>query len=86
MLDMVFAVDDPEHWHAKNLQMNWKHYSSARRLGPRGIARIQRSAAGVYYNPLIEINNQVRNFNREAYHWLCTWAIGKHITGYVHGL
>ena len=58
---MIFAVDDPKDWHRENLKMNWHHYSSARHLGSGGIQYFQRCAAGVYYNTLIEVDNQVPN-------------------------
>lgn len=59
MLDLIFAVDDPEHWHNENMKINWNHYSAARHFGSRGIEYIQRCAAGVYYNTLIKIDDQV---------------------------
>ncbi|KAK7826362.1 hypothetical protein U0070_021376 [Myodes glareolus] len=54
MLDLVFTVDDPVAWHAKNLQKNWSHYSFLKLLGPRIISSVQNNyGAGVYFNPLI---------------------------------
>lgn len=56
---MVFAVDDAVSWHADNLQCNGSHYSLLRLLGPRALARLQHSPAGVYYNTLLHIDSQV---------------------------
>ncbi|OBS74713.1 hypothetical protein A6R68_14750, partial [Neotoma lepida] len=54
MLDLVFTVDDPVAWHAKNLKKNWSHYSFLKLLGPRIISSVQNNyGAGVYFNPLI---------------------------------
>ena len=60
MLDMIFAVDEPVNWHHENLKMNWSHYSALKYLGPKWITRVQECTAGVYYNPLVSINTQVR--------------------------
>lgn len=49
----MFAVEDPEAWHANNLVRNHQHYSTLRFLGPGAIARVQGWAARVYYNTLI---------------------------------
>lgn len=60
MLDMVFTVDDPVAWHAKNLKKNWSHYSFLKLLGPRIISSVQNNyGAGVYFNPLIMCDGKV---------------------------
>ena len=60
MLDMVFAVDEPNEWHQENLQKNWGHYSFLRYLGASTITRVQRYPAGLYYNTLVNVQSQVR--------------------------
>ena len=60
MLDMIFAVDDPNKWHLENLQKNWGHYSFLRYLGASTITRVQRYPAGLYYNTLVNVQSQVR--------------------------
>jgi hypothetical protein len=61
MVDLVFVVDEPESWHAENIQMNWGHYSGLKYLGARTISSIQeRMASGVYYNPFVTVEGQVR--------------------------
>ncbi|KAI9499983.1 mitochondrial matrix Mmp37 [Coemansia spiralis] len=57
MIDMVFAVSHPDHWHALNISQNRSHYSFMGTLGSNAVAFVQdRMGAGVYYNPFIEIN------------------------------
>jgi translocator assembly and maintenance protein 41 len=57
MLDFVFAVDDPESWHAENLQRNREHYPwVAVAAGAGAIARVQDSfGARVWYNALVPV-------------------------------
>ncbi|KAI6653766.1 hypothetical protein LOD99_3270 [Oopsacas minuta] len=55
MLDILFAVDDPMKWHTENIITNPDHYSFARYLSTSNLYRIQRAAAGVYYNPFIKL-------------------------------
>jgi translocator assembly and maintenance protein 41 len=59
MLDLIFAVDDAELWHAENMKTNWHHYSFLRRCGSDVVAKVQRAGGGVYYNTLVEIDSQV---------------------------
>lgn len=54
MVDLVFAVEDPEAWHAANLARNPSHYSFLRFLGAANVAAFQEKyGAGVYYNTLV---------------------------------
>jgi translocator assembly and maintenance protein 41 len=62
MLDLVFVVDDAEVWHRSNLAVNSDHYSFVQYLGSDTIANIQRAGAGVYYNTLVQINEQVLKY------------------------
>jgi translocator assembly and maintenance protein 41 len=58
MLDVVFAVDDAEAWHAENLARNPRHYTwLARAAGAHAIARVQNSAFGarVWYNAMVPL-------------------------------
>ena len=59
MLDMVFAVDDTEFWHAENLKKNPSHYSAIKYFGTGMVEYIQNCACRVYYNPMAKINDQV---------------------------
>ena len=56
MVDFIFVVDDPEEWHALNLERNASHYSALRRLGPAALAAAgERLGAGVYFNTLVAL-------------------------------
>ncbi len=59
MLDLVFAVEDPLEWHKENLQRNGHHYSFLKHFGPNTIVKLQQQSAGVYYNTLVVVENQV---------------------------
>ncbi|KAJ2453751.1 Mitochondrial translocator assembly and maintenance protein 41 [Coemansia sp. RSA 2337] len=57
MIDIIFAVSHPDHWHALNISQNRSHYSFMGTLGSNAVAFAQeRLGAGVYYNPFVEIN------------------------------
>ena len=60
MIDFVFVVDKPKHWHRMNLQRNPDHYSALRHLGAERIVKIQETGAGVYYNTLVRCEDKVR--------------------------
>ncbi|KAL7752219.1 Mitochondrial translocator assembly and maintenance protein 41 [Sorochytrium milnesiophthora] len=58
MVDLVFGVTHPEHWHSLNLHQYRHHYSALGALGSSTIATVQESkwlGAGVYFNPFVEI-------------------------------
>ncbi|KAJ2051195.1 Mitochondrial translocator assembly and maintenance protein 41 [Coemansia sp. S16] len=57
MIDIIFAVSHPDHWHALNISQNRSHYSFMGTLGSNAVAFAQeRLGAGVYYNPFVEID------------------------------
>lgn len=57
MVDLIFAVSHPDHWHALNLQQHRTHYSLLGSLGSNAVAWVQdRVGAGVYYNPYVEMD------------------------------
>lgn len=72
MLDLIFVVDDAAEWHRENIARNSHHYSFLQYYGVDTIANVQRAAAGVYYNTLIEINGQVclNSIAIHNVHWL----------------
>ncbi|KAH8924065.1 Mmp37-domain-containing protein [Atractiella rhizophila] len=57
LLDFVFAVSHPEHWHAVNLQQNPHHYAVPMRwMGSGAITWAEeRLGAGVWFNVNVEI-------------------------------
>ncbi|PVZ98877.1 hypothetical protein BB558_005092 [Smittium angustum] len=57
MVDMIFGVSHPEHWHSINIQQNPHHYSSLKLLGAGAVNFVQNKiGTGVYFNPYVEIN------------------------------
>ncbi|KAG0210322.1 Mitochondrial translocator assembly and maintenance protein 41 [Mortierella sp. NVP41] len=57
MVDFIFGVSHPQHWHSLNLQANPHHYSMLGKLGSKAVAMTQeRFGAGVYFNPFVEVN------------------------------
>lgn len=63
LLDFIFAVSHPSHWHAINMQQNPHHYSlPMRMLGSDSVAWMQENGlgAGVWFNIGVEVNGKVR--------------------------
>ncbi|TPX48791.1 phosphatidate cytidylyltransferase [Synchytrium endobioticum] len=57
MIDFIFGVTHPEHWHSLNIRQNPQHYSFLSAFGSRSIAILQeRVGAGLYYNPDVNVN------------------------------
>ncbi|OAD74633.1 hypothetical protein PHYBLDRAFT_155096 [Phycomyces blakesleeanus NRRL 1555(-)] len=72
MMDFIFGVSHPEHWHALNMQQNPHHYSSVRLLGSRAVASLQEKVgAGVYFNPYIEVNGMMIKYGVVSIDTLC---------------
>jgi translocator assembly and maintenance protein 41 len=62
MVDFIFGVSHPQHWHSLNIQANPHHYSMLGKLGSKAVAMTQeRFGAGVYFNPFVEVNGMVNN-------------------------
>ena len=60
MVDFIFGVSHPQHWHSLNLQANPHHYSMLGKLGSKAVAMTQeRFGAGVFFNPFVEVNGMV---------------------------
>ena len=59
MLDMVLVVEDSLSWHQQNLGRNRGHYSFLKVGGAGGICKVQELSAGVYYNTLVQVDDQV---------------------------
>ena len=69
MIDLIFGVTHPEHWHSLNLRQNPHHYSSFSRFGSQAVSVLQeRFGAGVYYNTHVTVNGMVRK--PLAFHYL----------------
>jgi translocator assembly and maintenance protein 41 len=61
MLDFIFAVSHPEHWHSINLTQNPSHYAlHARLLGSDFVGRVQNwGPAAVWFNPFVPVSGVV---------------------------
>ena len=55
MIDLVLVVDDPVTWHEENILKNRHHYSFAAYGGAPLVARLQDTAARVWYNALVPV-------------------------------
>ncbi|KAL0084994.1 mitochondrial matrix Mmp37-domain-containing protein [Phycomyces blakesleeanus] len=72
VLDFIFGVSHPAHWHALNIQQNPHHYSALRFLGANSVAMIQEKVgAGVYFNPYIEIDGMAIKYGIVSIDTLC---------------
>ncbi|KAI7904619.1 mitochondrial matrix Mmp37 [Cokeromyces recurvatus] len=57
MIDFIFGVSHPGHWHALNIQQNPHHYSGIRLFGSSAVSLLQEKiGAGVYFNPYVQVN------------------------------
>jgi translocator assembly and maintenance protein 41 len=69
MVDFIFGVSHPDHWHALNMQQNPHHYSGIRRLGSGAVTMLQEKVgAGIYFNPYVTINGMVSYHYYYHYH------------------
>ncbi|KAG0197317.1 Mitochondrial translocator assembly and maintenance protein 41 [Mortierella sp. GBA30] len=72
MVDFIFGVSHPQHWHSLNIQANPHHYSMLGRLGSKAVATAQeRFGAGVYFNPFVEINGMTVKYGVVSIDALC---------------
>ncbi|MEW5305556.1 MAG: hypothetical protein WDW36_008089 [Sanguina aurantia] len=59
MIDHIFAVQDPESWHAENLERNPSHYSWLRHFGPKLVCGVADGVGvGVHFNTLVQLDEQ----------------------------
>jgi mitochondrial translocator assembly and maintenance protein 41 len=62
MLDFVFAVTHPDHWHSINMHQHPHHYPlHARVLGSSFVSRVQNVEPGVWFNAFVEMEGVVRS-------------------------
>jgi len=63
MVDFIFGVSHTQHWQGLNLVQHRDHYSGMKYLGSGAISWLQdKSGAGVYFNPYVEINGMAHTF------------------------
>ncbi|ODQ80267.1 hypothetical protein BABINDRAFT_161232 [Babjeviella inositovora NRRL Y-12698] len=70
-IDMIFAVTYPSHFHLLNLNQFAEHYSGLRVCGSDMVAWIQETAAGMYFNPFVEMNSQVIKYGVVSVERVC---------------
>ncbi|KAK4048651.1 Mitochondrial translocator assembly and maintenance protein 41 [Microbotryomycetes sp. JL201] len=74
LLDFVFAVSHPSHWHAVNMQQHPDHYSMPMRLlGSDAVAWMQERGlgAGVWFNVEVEVNGKTIKYGVISIDALC---------------
>ncbi|OMJ26694.1 Phosphatidate cytidylyltransferase, mitochondrial [Smittium culicis] len=58
MVDMIFAVSHPEHWHSINISQNPSHYSFLKNFGSSAVSFVQtKLGSGLYYNPYVQLGD-----------------------------
>lgn len=74
MLDFIFAVSHPEHWHSINLAQNPSHYAlHARLLGSDFVGRLQNwGPAAVWFNPFVPVSGVNIKYGVVSIDNLCT--------------
>ncbi|KAM0789944.1 hypothetical protein ACM66B_006784 [Microbotryomycetes sp. NB124-2] len=74
LLDFVFAVSHPSHWHAVNMQQHPDHYSMPMRLlGSDAVAWMQERGlgAGVWFNVEVDVNGKTIKYGVISIDALC---------------
>ncbi|KAI9218351.1 mitochondrial matrix Mmp37 [Blastocladiella britannica] len=89
MVDLVFGVTHPHHWHSINMHQHPHHYSrSMRALGAASVATLQDApwaGAGVHYNPYVEIDGvlvkygvvSINRLERDLDRWESCYLAGR---------
>ncbi|KAK0567675.1 Mitochondrial translocator assembly and maintenance protein 41 [Tilletia horrida] len=64
MVDLVLAVNHPQHWHGMNMQHFPNHYSRIARLVGAGslMRKVQHAGAGVWYHPYVQLNGELAKY------------------------
>ncbi|KAI3628464.1 hypothetical protein CBS14141_000167 [Malassezia furfur] len=59
MIDMVISVQNPVHWHSRNMINNPSHYPWWVRMAPSWVLRrVQNMGAGVWYIPYVKVEDK----------------------------
>ncbi|KZT42670.1 mitochondrial matrix Mmp37 [Sistotremastrum suecicum HHB10207 ss-3] len=73
MLDFIFAVNHPAHWHSINLSQHPSHYAFHNRLfGSDFVTRIQRISPGVWFNAYVPMNGVTIKYGVTTLDNLCS--------------
>lgn len=61
MLDFMFAVTHPDHWHSINMNQYPGHYPlGVRTLGSSFVSKVEDIPPGVWFNSMVKMNGVVR--------------------------
>ncbi|GAA5883451.1 hypothetical protein JCM16303_003804 [Sporobolomyces ruberrimus] len=74
LLDFVFAVSHPSHWHAINMQQHPQHYSGLMRLlGANAVSWLQEKGLGaeVWFNVEVDVNGKTVKYGCISVDALC---------------
>ncbi|KAG9303431.1 hypothetical protein G9A89_013757 [Geosiphon pyriformis] len=72
MIDFIFGVSHPQHWHSLNLAQYPEHYSIIRMLGSGPVSFLQEKiGAGIYYNPYVKIDGMLIKYGVVSIDTLC---------------
>ena len=64
MIDFVFAVSHPSHWHSINMSQFPGHYPLySRALGSDFVSRVQEISPGLWFNAYVPMNDIVSNYH-----------------------
>jgi translocator assembly and maintenance protein 41 len=86
MMDLIFVVKDPVAWHLQNIKENPQHYSwLAKRLNSSALNWIQSTAAGVWFNIDVQLQDQrakygvtsLENFTQDLQKWKTLYLAGR---------
>ncbi|KAI9206532.1 mitochondrial matrix Mmp37 [Polychytrium aggregatum] len=86
MVDFIFGVTHPEHWHSLNMRENPSHYSAVRYLGSRFVSVIQENFGGhIYYNPYCTVDGltikygvvSIDRLNDDLKNWRTMYLAGR---------
>lgn len=63
MVDFMFAVSHPDHWHSINMTQNPSHYTlHSRMLGSNYVSRVQEINPGIWFNAYVPMKGVVREY------------------------
>ncbi|OZJ05103.1 hypothetical protein BZG36_01358 [Bifiguratus adelaidae] len=72
MVDFIFGVSHPSHWHYLNLQNRPGDYSFLGKLGSSTVSFVNNKlGAGVYFNPYVKINGMTLKYGVVSIDTLC---------------
>ncbi|GJJ13453.1 hypothetical protein Clacol_007707 [Clathrus columnatus] len=88
MLDFMFAVSHPSHWHSINMARNPSHYPlHARLLGSDFVAKTQEVGPGVWFNPYVTVKDVTIKYGVTSIDTLCSDLLSWHslyLAGRMH--